>query len=405
MITLVLMSLGTAYAAQTQMVLDPQKGTVTSPGAEIDLEVQVKDVSALYGIKVNLEFDPAVLEVVKLKSGDIFPNSQFIPDNINNETGVIKFSRTFMGEVQGFSGNGTIARITFKAKKEGSSQIKFVGEEAKAESTMLVNEDIEPIEAILRGSIVTAGNAKEDDLPDDSQSGDVSGNDNSSGNNNGNDNSNNNSSNSNNKNNQPAVPNQGNSPITYTTVNNPANSLKDMKGHWAEQAVNKLISKGIVKGYEDGSYKPEAKVTRAEFIKLVVLAGGLENKQGNQAAAAFNDSANIPAWAASFFQVAARNGLIKGDEGNMILPGKQITRAELAAIVVRAAGWEQEATSFNEKLSFKDREKIPAWAQGYIGVAVKHGLISGFPDNNFKYDSQATRAEAAVMAERLIGVL
>lgn len=72
-------------------------------------------------------------------------------------------------------------------------------------------------------------------------------------------------------------------------------SLKDVRGHWAESCVLRLVSLGVVGGYEDGSYRPEAGITRQEFAKMVVLAAGLEPDSGP--VLTFADGDQMAGWA------------------------------------------------------------------------------------------------------------
>ncbi len=122
--------------------------------------------------------------------------------------------------------------------------------------------------------------------------------------------------------------------LTFTTAKPPVGKFKDMAGHWAEAIVSRLVEMGVISGYPDGTFKPDNYVTRAEFAKMLVVALDLSPDAG--AAAEFADAASIPAWAKGYVGAAVKAGLIKGYEDKTFRADRQITRAELAVMVARA---------------------------------------------------------------------
>jgi methionine-rich copper-binding protein CopC len=124
--------------------------------------------------------------------------------------------------------------------------------------------------------------------------------------------------------------------FTFTTAGQPRPPVqfKDLSGHWAEDVVLKLAARGIISGYPDGTFRPDNNVTRAEFAKMLVVA--LDLAPDAAAAAGFADAAEIPAWARGYVGAAVKAGLIKGYEDKTFRADRQITRAELAVMVARA---------------------------------------------------------------------
>ncbi|MFS0840363.1 FG-GAP-like repeat-containing protein [Paenibacillus sp. 1P03SA] len=105
---------------------------------------------------------------------------------------------------------------------------------------------------------------------------------------------------------------------------------------WAAGAVAEVSAKGIVSGYEDGTFRPGASVTRAELaVMLAKAVNGSAAGAGENVA--FADEADIPAWARPYVQAAAERGLIDGRGGNRFAPNDQATRAEAAVLLVRLA--------------------------------------------------------------------
>lgn len=109
--------------------------------------------------------------------------------------------------------------------------------------------------------------------------------------------------------------------------------FKDVKdGYWSTQYINSLYAAKLVNGYEDGTFKPEGNVTRAEFAKLVVDAYGLTL---TNAATPFTD-VKAGNWATPYIQTAYANGLIKGVTASKFDPSAPIKRGDLAILLHRA---------------------------------------------------------------------
>ncbi len=174
----------------------------------------------------------------------------------------------------------------------------------------------------------------------------------------------------------------------------------DMAGHWAEATVVKLAGMGVISGYEDGTFRPDNTITRAEAASILVRA--LKLPEASETELAFADKDAIPAWAKKSVAQAAKAGLLKGypaDGGFVFRAQNALTRAELAAIMSRAAA--QKGLSQTQPApAFKDQ--LPDWAKEAVALAARTGLVSGYPDGTFRPDKPVTRAEAASMVLRLL---
>jgi len=115
------------------------------------------------------------------------------------------------------------------------------------------------------------------------------------------------------------------------------NNFVDVNGHWSETHVESMANKLIVEGYEDGTFGPDRQITRAELATLIVRALGLSSKT-TAAAADFSDVASGD-WFANAVALAADAGIVHGYEDGTFQPNKVITREELAAMVVRASAF------------------------------------------------------------------
>lgn len=104
--------------------------------------------------------------------------------------------------------------------------------------------------------------------------------------------------------------------------------------NWALLSVAQALKASIIHGYDDGTFRPDARITRIEMIAMTVRA--LKLPIGEETATSFADDANIPAWAKSLVVEAVAKGLVKGRGGNRFAPGETSTRAEAVTILLRA---------------------------------------------------------------------
>jgi len=100
-------------------------------------------------------------------------------------------------------------------------------------------------------------------------------------------------------------------------------------------------------------------------------------------------------------QALVRIGMLKGYEDGSLRLENNITRSEFFTLIVRALGWENEDTS-DINVSFSDIDSSH-WAYNNVKVAVKLGLVKGYPDNTIAPDNQITYAEVLTVLIRILG--
>ena len=166
----------------------------------------------------------------------------------------------------------------------------------------------------------------------------------------------------------------------------------DISGHWAEKVITQWQEKGLISGYEEGTFKPDNSVTRAEFVIMLNKALGFTQK-GN---VTFSDvSAN--AWYYDAVAIAVEAGYCAGYEDGTFKPNATITRAEAAVMIAKA----KELTANTEAADkFADASRIPAWAKGSIGAVSVAGFMTGRTDGTFDASNTMTRAEAVSSLDR-----
>lgn len=178
------------------------------------------------------------------------------------------------------------------------------------------------------------------------------------------------------------------------------NRFSDMSGHWAGRTVSYMNKMGVVKGYDENGesvFKPDGKVTRAEFAVMAVNTLGIDLlSYENADLSCFADMESIPAWAWKYVAAAYDLGIIAGRQetnGLYFAPGAEITRAEAAAIISRLLP-DKLNTSAEE---FADSAQIPSWAVRAFKTLNNAGIISGYDDLTVKPNNKVSRAEAVTM--------
>ncbi|WP_284646281.1 S-layer homology domain-containing protein [Paenibacillus silviterrae] len=173
----------------------------------------------------------------------------------------------------------------------------------------------------------------------------------------------------------------------------PAVNLSDIQGHWAEPAVLQLVKMGAITGYPDHTFKPNERITRAEFVTLIVKASGFEAQNGKS----FADTQAH--WAQPAISTASALGIVDGYSEMAFAPEDWITREQMAAIVIRAA---QIDSAEPVSVHFSDSSSISDWAKTPLAAAAAKGLIAGYEDGSVKPRANATRAEAAAVILRAL---
>jgi hypothetical protein len=157
------------------------------------------------------------------------------------------------------------------------------------------------------------------------------------------------------------------------------------------QAVSTLASLGIINGYEDGSFKPDNQITRAEVSVMIVAAinrtADAEGQKGNTPFADMNNEAYN--WASGFVNVAVSEKIIAGFEDGSFGPAKNVTYAQVAKMLVCAAGYGDYA------------EYLGGWPNGYLSVASDKGITAGVSAGQ---DEAVTRAQVAKMIYNTLDV-
>ncbi len=188
-------------------------------------------------------------------------------------------------------------------------------------------------------------------------------------------------------------------PTTTTTAPPVRPSFPDVDSNSTfYAAINSLAAAGVVSGYADGSFRPADPVTRAQFAKIIVLATGGYGAAPVATQATFPD---VPFTGASypfdFVEEAVALGIIQGYDDGLFGPSDDVTRAQIAIMIVRSGGTKliQPPTSY--VAPYTDLGDCSSEAANAIRIATYNGLCSGIGNSLFDPYAQASRGQVAQM--------
>lgn len=178
------------------------------------------------------------------------------------------------------------------------------------------------------------------------------------------------------------------SAVCFTAFASPYSDVPE--DHWAYNEIKSAGEIGFMSGMGDGTFGLGQNVTRAQFVSMLVRMFGWQQAQG----ASYSD-VDPSAWYYNDVMTASAMGAL-GNE-NSFRPNDNITREEIAVMLVRALGYDELAKAFSDTyLPFNDVSSN----KGYISLAYDFGIVSGKTANTFDPYGTALREEAAAMMMR-----
>ncbi|NJK99715.1 MAG: DUF1565 domain-containing protein [Spirulinaceae cyanobacterium SM2_1_0] len=169
-------------------------------------------------------------------------------------------------------------------------------------------------------------------------------------------------------------------------------SFSDMTAHWANDFIRRLASANLVSGFADGSFQPDAPINRAQYAALLVKA---LNPAPLRPPARFLD---VPSdfWGAAAIDQAYQAGYLSGFPDGTFHPEQQLKRVHL--ILSLANGLKLPAAELATLTLYRDRDAIPAYAEGAIAAATQARIVVSYPDSRqLQPRENASRADAAAM--------
>ena len=168
---------------------------------------------------------------------------------------------------------------------------------------------------------------------------------------------------------------------------------------WAYNSIMNLTNEGIVQGYGlvNGYYifKPYEKITRAEFVRIVISKFNPDDIHGFDDTLEKNFDDVLGHWAEKYIASAKRNGLTYGkdEKGTLFYPDDYLTREEAFVIIARACivyrnlplPTENEAKQILTK--FSDSQFLPSWALRETALCVNNNIVTGVSESDLLEDS------------------
>jgi hypothetical protein len=171
--------------------------------------------------------------------------------------------------------------------------------------------------------------------------------------------------------------------------------------YWGYDAIISLASRGIIAGYPDGTFRPDAYISRAEFSAMLAKALGL-NTSGTTGT--FTDVTAYD-WYYGSVNAAASADLVSGIGDKLFAPNAMITREQMAVAVTKALGNKTPATNGTELNAFIDGSAVSSWAKSGVDESVKAGIVIGMTADTLAPLAEATRAQEAAMIYKMLAFL
>lgn len=181
-----------------------------------------------------------------------------------------------------------------------------------------------------------------------------------------------------------------------------AKNFTDVENHWAQDNINFVTEREILKGTGNNKFSPNTSMTRAMFV--TALGRLYERSYGNIIGNATFSDVDADAYYANYVAWAYENNIINGSGENKFSPDIEITREQMSEIIFRFAKFLDKAAVGDCMINIKysDKSEISDWAMDSVAYCQQTSIITGRENNEFAPNDTATRAEVAVVIERFI---
>lgn len=162
--------------------------------------------------------------------------------------------------------------------------------------------------------------------------------------------------------------------------------------YWAKEFIQALATKEIIKGFPDGRFRPDDPVTRAEFAAMILKAF---EKPGVRSAITFVD---VPSnsWAFSAIAKASTTGFLEGYPGAVFRPNQNIPRAQVLVSLANGLDYSTGNSTATALQAYTDASSIPEYARNSIAAATEKRIVVNHADVKLLNPNRtATRAEVA----------
>ena len=180
------------------------------------------------------------------------------------------------------------------------------------------------------------------------------------------------------------------------------NIFNDISGYdWAAESIKKLYNKKIIIGKGNGTFAPNDYVTREEFTAMIVRAFDITYENKNEKS--FSDIKEGK-WYENYIKIAASRGLVSGMPDGSFGVRQMITRQDMAVILVNLLK-NNNISVVVDNSTFSDFSEVDSYAETAVKTLSQVKIINGFEDNTYRPHNNMTRAEAAVVIDRILTYL
>jgi fibronectin type 3 domain-containing protein len=185
----------------------------------------------------------------------------------------------------------------------------------------------------------------------------------------------------------------------------------DTQGFWAQSQIEIAAAHHLIDGVDATHFDPNALVTRAQFTAMLARALGLQPGDSTAISSLPFTDVDPNAWYAGTIAAAVQDGLVNGVDATHFAPDAPVNREQMAVLIARMLALQNNApgpVSATQQATllapFTDASSIDSWAQASVAQMIADGIMNGRTTTAFAPLAAATRAEAAVMLVRALGV-
>ena len=169
--------------------------------------------------------------------------------------------------------------------------------------------------------------------------------------------------------------------------------------YWASSDINRLTEQCVLEGYPDGMFKPNRKVSRAEMAAMVVKGYNLDTTSTSD----YLTFKDVPRnhWAHDYISKGVAENMIAGKSHDRFAPNENISRTEALTIMAKGINCPMDCAKADEILSkYKDGSSVPSWAREHVAKAIDNGALKHERNQDFiRPNDKTTRAEASAMLQ------
>lgn len=171
-------------------------------------------------------------------------------------------------------------------------------------------------------------------------------------------------------------------------------TVTDVGSHWAQEPIKVMTSYGIILGYPDQTFRPNASVSINEAIMMISRAAGFEVSTTTSGQSSYD---GFPGWMQDCIEFALDEGIVEESELDDLNGNQAAKRYQVAIWATRAMGLEVD-----DQLTFADTNEIPFYARPYVGGMCANQFMIGYPGNIFQPNKAVSRAELAMVLYRIM---